>query len=110
MLGHDCHLWLALWVFPVNPILFIFYNYNTFFHFFPRNSHSHLIWDWELDSEFERNLLAFTKYSPRSVNWVDWLGNPVGVSTGVTVLDLPEGEIDQIIRGEKLGDPSHFTF
>ena len=61
-----------------------------------------MIWDWELDSEFEGNLLAFTQYSPRSVNWVDWLGNPVGVSTGVTVLDLPDGEIDQIFRGENL--------
>ena len=44
----------------------------------------HLIWDWELDSEFEGNPLSFTQYSPRSLNWVDWLGNPVGVSTGVT--------------------------
>ena len=44
------------------------------------------------------------------MNWVDWLGNPVGVSTGVTVLDLPDGEIDQIIRGEKLGDPTILRF
>ena len=44
------------------------------------------------------------------MNWVDWLGNPVGVSTGVTVLDLPDGEIDQIIRGEKLGDPAILRF
>ena len=44
------------------------------------------------------------------MNWVDWLGNPVGVSTGVTVLDLPDGEIDQIFRGEKLGDPAILRF
>ena len=44
------------------------------------------------------------------MNWVDWLGNPVGVSTWVTVLDLPDGEIDQIIRGEKLGDPAILRF
>lgn len=69
-----------------------------------------MIWDWELDSEFDGNLLAFTQYSPRSVNWVDWLGNPVGVNTGVTVLDPPDGEIDQIFRGEKLGDPAILRF
>ena len=44
------------------------------------------------------------------MNWVGWLGDPVGVSTGVTVLDLPDGEIDQIFRGEKLGDPAILRF
>ena len=44
------------------------------------------------------------------MNWIDWLGNSVGVSTGVTVLDLPDGDINQIIRGEKLGDPTILCF
>ena len=44
------------------------------------------------------------------MNWVNWLGNPVRVSTGVTVLDLPDGEIDHICRGEKLGDPAILRF
>ena len=38
------------------------------------------------------------------------LGNPVGVSTGVTVLDLPKGETDQIILGDELGDPAILRF
>jgi len=69
-----------------------------------------LIWDWEHDSDFEEKRLAYTQYSPKPLNWIDWLGNSVGVGTGVTVTELSWEEIDQIIRGDKLGDPAMLRF
>ena len=44
------------------------------------------------------------------MDWVDWLGNPVGFSTGETVSDFSKEEIDQIILGNKLKDPAMLWF
>ena len=60
--------------------------------------------------EFERKLHAYTQYSPKPVNWVDWSGNSVGDSTGVTVSEITREEIDQIFHGDKLGDPARLRF
>ena len=72
----------------------------------PSQNSCHLTWDWECNSEFEGKLHAYTQYSPKSVNSVDWLGNSVGVGTGVAVLELSREEIDQIC----LGDPATLWF
>ena len=76
----------------------------------PSQNSCHLTWDWECDSEFQGKLHAFTQYSPKSISWVDWLGNSVGVGTGVAVLELSREEIDQICHGDKLGDPATLRF
>jgi len=69
-----------------------------------------LIWDWEHASDFEEKHLAYTQYSPKPLNWVDLLGNSVGVGTGVTVTEFSRDEFDQIIRGNKLGGPAMLRF
>ena len=76
-----------------------------FFPPFSRNS-CYLTWDWECDSEFEGKLYAHSQHSPRSINWVDWLGNSAGVGTGVAVLELSKDKIDRICHGDRLGDPA----
>ena len=80
-----------------------------FFPPFSQNS-CHLTWDWECDPEFEGKLHAYSQYSPRSINWVDWLGNSAGVGTGVAVLELSKDEIDRICHGDRLGDPATLRF
>ena len=55
-------------------------------------------------------LHAYTQYSPKSISWADWLGNSVGVGTGVAVLELSRAEIDQICHGDKHGDPATLRF
>ena len=65
---------------------------------------------WECDSEFEGKLDAYSQYSLKSINWVDWLGNSVGVGAGVAILELSRDEIDQICHGDKLGDPATLRF
>ena len=59
---------------------------------------------------FEETLLASTRYSPKPLSWVDWLGNSVGVSTGVTATEFSREDIDLVIRGKKLGDPAMLRF
>ena len=59
---------------------------------------------------FEEKLLASTRYSPKPLSWVDWLGNSVGVSTGVTATEFSREDIDLVIRGKKLGDPAMLRF
>ena len=59
---------------------------------------------------FEENLLPSTRYSPKLLSWVDWLGNSVGVSTGVTATEFSRKDIDLVIRGDKLGDPAMLRF
>ena len=69
-----------------------------------------MAWDWEYDSEFEGKFHVHTQYSPKSINWFDWLGNSVGVGTGVAVLQLSRERIDQSCHGHKLGDPVTLWF
>lgn len=95
---------MAPWV---PPLMFCFV---PFFLFFPSQNSWHLTWNWECDSEFEEKRLAYTRYSPKSINWVDWVGNSVGVGTGVTVLELSREKIDQIYHGDKLEDPTTLQF
>ena len=38
------------------------------------------------------------------------MGNPVGVSTGVTATDFTKETIDEIIRGERLAGPSDLRY
>ena len=59
---------------------------------------------------FEEILLPSTRYSPKSLSWVDWLGNSVGVRTGVTATEFSREDIDLVIRGDKLGDPAMLRF
>ena len=65
--------------------------------------HSYFDWNVFLSffSEFESKLHAYSKYSPRSINWVDWPGN----SAGVAVLELSKDEIDRTCYGDRFRDP-----
>ena len=69
-----------------------------------------MTWDWEYDSEFKGTFHVHTQYLPKSINWLDWLGNSVGVGTWVAVLRLSREGIDQICHGHKLGDPATLRF
>ena len=53
-----------------------------------------------------RNLKENFTLILKSINWVDWLGNSVGVGTGGTVLELSREEIAYICHGDKFGDPA----
>ena len=111
MLGHDCHPLLTSWVPPLTfAFIYSYFDRNVFF-FTPFSQNScHLTWDWECDPEFEGKLHAYSQYSQRSINWVDWLGNSAGVGTGVAVLELSKDEIDRICHGDRLGDPATLRF
>jgi len=63
----------------------------------PYTSHSYLSREWKYDENFEGKLLASTRYSPKPLSWVDWLGNSVGVSAGVTATEFSREDIDLVV-------------
>ena len=52
-----------------------------------------LLWNTSLTINTDVKLLASTRYLPKPLSWVDWLGNSVGVSTGVTATEFSREDI-----------------
>ena len=68
-----------------------------------------LSWSWEFDPLFDTEILEASKIAltEHSINWIDFQGNPVQASKGVTV---SEKAFASMINGQSLGDPSTVIF
>ena len=63
-----------------------------------------LSWSWEFDPLFDTEILEASKIAltEHSINWIDFQGNPVQASRGLTV---SERALTSMINGQSVGDP-----
>lgn len=71
---------------------------------------TNLPWEWEFDLQFDEKVVEYSNMPRKPITWVNWMGTPLEVSSGVTVQEFSEQYIHKVIHGEELADPAKLLF